>query len=158
MSRSASRATRLSGTAKEKRPACSEERTSRPTCVVPGGPGPNSDARVREQFHLEPAAGARLRRSTSPARSRHAGSSRASGRRHRAGPAARAFPWGAGADSGAVPLELTVIVPFISVGWTGHTKVYVPACANVQLPLQLVFSSFDRNAGAARLFRARRSR
>jgi hypothetical protein len=33
-----------------------------------------------------------------------------------------------------------MIVPFISVGWTVQMKLYVPACAKVQLPLQPVCS------------------
>ena len=71
----------LQGDGERDEPAGSEDadRAGRPASC-PGGPAPNSLARVAKQVHLEPAAGAGLRDVDRPrARSRRAGASRASG-------------------------------------------------------------------------------
>ena len=135
--RSALRAAGSRGAAKESRPALDKGRLIPPTRASPGL-RPPKDARfalssrtrcppiAREETEIEP-------RTAAPcwfADSRRASAAGPSG-------AAGGCP-GALGGAGAVSPEPTVIVPRISSGWTVQTKVYVPACANVQLPLQEV--------------------
>ena len=122
--RSARRAVGLIGTVKETRPALSGERTIRPTRVVAELRADSDDrfaSRMTSSFPPALAWVSATEPRTEPPRWLFATFSAWEG-----------LPWrgdsvdpgggGGGVPPGGTSVELTVIVPFISVGWTGQMK------------------------------------